>query len=58
MQTLPDYQESGCDPRPLQVAHDTTGAAAVRRAKVLKLVEPEEAPVEKPDKNMFDKLSR
>ena len=41
-----------------KVAHDTTGAAAVRRAKVLKLVEPKEAPVEKPDKNMFDKLSR
>jgi hypothetical protein len=41
-----------------KVAHNTTGAAAVRRAKVLKLVEPKEAPVQKPDKNMFDKLSR
>jgi hypothetical protein len=33
-----------------KVAHDTTGAAAVRRVKVLKLIEPKEAPVEKPDK--------
>jgi hypothetical protein len=35
-----------------KVAHNTTGAAAVRRAKVLKLVEPKEAPVQKPDKHM------
>jgi len=58
VQSLLDYQESGCDPDLFKVAHDTPGAAAVRRAKVLKLVEPKEAPVEKPDKNMFDKLSR
>jgi hypothetical protein len=41
-----------------KVAHNPTGAATVRRAKVLKLVEPKEAPMEKPDNNMFDKLSR
>ena len=58
VQSLLDYQDQAAIRDLFKVAHDTTGAAAVRRAKVLKLVEPKEAPVEKPDKNMFDKLSR
>jgi CRP-like cAMP-binding protein len=35
--------------------YDTTGALAVRRAKSwMKLAEPKEAPLKKPDKDMFD----
>src|SRR6266446_4644301 len=56
VQPLFDYHESGCDPQSVQSrVYDTTGALAVRRAKSwMKLAEPKEAPLKKPDKDMFD----